>query len=406
MNLKFLVKDNIYYKIEAKLDIEKRLITFTPIKLNSESILEALFNNDYSILTDKTQKPQSFTVINDKNKRLHLNNAFYSFTLGLISIFKFLPFEYILEDINLNINKDGITNFKGIHMEDNSLGSLMPLKKNKFNYKNFNIEIYRKKIDDEQLKFEKYYLIINVKSFLRPYYDYIEIYQLILDLVSIIIGKTPPLKRTEISIDKLSGVIHYDLIQKYSHSKLGNLSPIENLTKDTVNEETITKYESLKKDYLTIINVIINQLNYQNYIELRLATFLQCFEGYYRNTVNQSGNALEAFEYLFSEENTSKILCYSDRKLVDIGKKNNIIKREIFIQHMYVHRNYFSHYNSKTHNKLIDHENYYAYMKVSLAVRYMLIKDINDNIDNSRLLNSIEQVNKLRDTFNIQLKYD
>lgn len=151
----------------------------------------------------------------------------------------------------------------------------------------------------------------------------------------------------------------------------------------------------MKDIYLTIINS-------DTYREIKINMILQCIEGFYRCIYDKKKQLSykQILEIVFLKNNyCKKVLSNLDKRIVVINGKNE----NIFLYKAKNHRNYFSHLNINERKNMFEKMQInYAYWKIILVYRLLLLEYLDVKYDKKLLneiiidINNYKKKNKIR----------
>lgn len=207
-------------------------------------------------------------------------------------------------------------------------------------------------------------------------------------------------------IDVNSKVIGFisELPNKYNPQKKACIveDHLVDINLNSINKSVIKNWKKLRKDTLQVIDVFMQTNNIDElYLENRVCMLLQCMEGFYRCTHTDTKEFWEILDTNFSiKRETANILSTSDKRKIPVSNR----KEKIFLYKAKNHRNYFSHLNKKERKSLFyGLQTPYAYWKINLCFRIILLNYLSVNYDKNRRNTIISIIDSFKKKYKFRL---
>lgn len=253
MRLKDLVTKDGCFPIEGSVNFESRKISLDyPSEINDHTIFSKLFNSDFAFL--QTNPSVNIAITISDNTKYFLNNLAVSFTFtgSKIKNFRFSKFDYAISNSINSLDNQTFTSYIArhtFHSHSAALISHLPLS---FDFESYTIEIKRSQRKDLYGRVLPPFLTITICSKGDTYENLLDVYQLVLDTLTIILGKTPVYIDTVLTSEFGTHEIHRDLIEKYNNKELSFDYAISKLNQENFNAELLSNINSFKKTRLTL----------------------------------------------------------------------------------------------------------------------------------------------------------
>lgn len=378
-----------FYKVDGNLNLESRKISINMSfddfnRILGISIRDVFYGED----------------LYDRMKNIYIlgkNGVYYS-CLGCIFGYKTkdmnvtlysVPVDLILENvlsdtINLDVTK---VKFKTYYIGHSIHNAYM--QSYEFKYSNrFNIKI-DKYTDDN------FHIDISIESESPSEYKKMSgVLYHIVEMIKLIFGDIPKINEIVMEYGEENVRLYLGLADKYkfSNKKINGGNILGCITIDSINKDTIKKFERFRKDTGIIYDLFMINTISSGYKEIQNCNLIQIMEGLYKTINKITNKRIELKNILpmyFKSKNSNKILSRRDKRKV----KNS--KTGIFIYKAVNHRNYLSHLNlNDIKSFFYRDENIYAYWKLSMALRIFMLEYLNIEIESEKVLNDIEDIEK------------
>lgn len=200
--------------------------------------------------------------------------------------------------------------------------------------------------------------------------------------------------------------LYSSIVDKYSCGVKNSVS-FSNLVmvdKNSLNKDIIKKYVDFDKDTLLLNAVYLTIINTDTYREIKINMILQCIEGFYKSVYGKikSYNLRGILKEVFLRNSyCKKILSNLDKRII-ITKEG--YKESIFIYKAKNHRNYFSHLNINERKNVFEKNQInYAYWKLVLAYRLLVIEYLGVKYDRNLLNEIINDINGFKKRHKIRM---
>lgn len=258
----------------------------------------------------------------------------------------------------------------------------------KFKYNKFiNVEIKKEYFEKECIM-----SIIVVSSRLMKTNKLSNIAYNIYELLIIYFGMGIEILKRIYYIDSNCKELLSTIVDKYgfgikNSNSFGNFVEINS---KTLNKDVLIKFEEFKEKTYLLNDVYLTVTNLNMYKEIKINMMVQAIEGFYKST-NGKSELHDILYYAFMNNGSyNKLLSKRDKRNVKVGKR----KEKIFLYKAKNHRNYFSHLNEKERKKVFSGmELNYAYWKIHLTYRLLIIKYLNVPINVVLLEEIISNIN-------------
>lgn len=195
------------------------------------------------------------------------------------------------------------------------------------------------------------------------------------------------------------------IVDKYSYGvknsvSISNLVMIDN---KSLNKELIQKYIVFDKETLLLNGIYLTTINIDTYREIKINMMIQCIEGFYKSIYgkNKDYKLWQILEEVFLKNlYCKKILSNLDKRKIIIDGK----EERIFLYKAKNHRNYFSHLNINERKQVFEKNQInYAYWKIILAYRLLILQYLNVKYDKNLLDKIIKDINNYKKKNKIRL---
>lgn len=378
-----------FYKVDGNLNLESRKISINMSfddfnRILGISIRDVFYGED---LYDRT-----------KNMYILGKNGVYYSCLGCIFGYKTkdmnvtiysVPVDLILENvlsdtINLAVTK---VTFKTYFIGHSIHAAYIQSYEFKYS-RNYNIKIDKHTNDN-------FHIDISIESKSPSEYKKMSgVLYHIVEMIKLIFGDIPKINEIVMEYGEENVRLYLGLADKYkfSNKKINGGNILGCITIDSINKDTIKKFERFRKDTGIIYDLFMINTASNGYKEIQNCNLIQIMEGLYKTINKISNNTIKLKNILpmyFKSKNSNKILSKRDKRKV---KNNNT---GIFIYKAVNHRNYLSHLNLNSIKSFFyKDENIYAYWKLSMALRIFMLEYLSIEVESEKVLNDIEDIEK------------
>lgn len=195
------------------------------------------------------------------------------------------------------------------------------------------------------------------------------------------------------------------IVDKYSYGVKNSVSfsNFVMIDKNSLNKDTIKKYETFVKETSILKDIYLTIINNDTYREIKINMLLQCIEGFYRCIYDKKRclTYKQILENVFLKNKYCKgVLSRLDKRIVSINGKNE----NIFLYKAKNHRNYFSHLNINERKNMFEKKQInYAYWKIILVYRLLLLEYLDVKYDKELLNKIIMDINTYKKENRIRL---
>ncbi len=347
--------------------------------------------------------PDLNLILYSDNCLYYCNNCIFGFNINTNGEFSVFcnSMDYIISNTSINYEQLKIKQYE-INFE------LPQCIKN--NYIGFDIQFeYSKNI---KVNFKKVYrtklpclIVLTITSKKEVYADkLVDIAYKIYEILMIYFGVGLNITNRILIVDDIKMYFYASIVDKYSYGVKNSISFSNFVVIDefSLNKNILKKYETFVKETSILKDIYLTIINSDTYREIKINMMLQCIEGFYRCIYDKKKQLSykQILEIVFLKNNyCKKVLSNLDRRIVVINGKNE----NIFLYKAKNHRNYFSHLNINERKNMFEKMQInYAYWKIILVYRLLLLEYLNVKYDKKLLneiiidINNYKKKNKIR----------
>lgn len=386
---KVINEDEEEFDIKWTLNLEKRIIQESDI---SYSLVKKIFK----IKDIRDIKEANLVLYSSDNKEYYCYNCIFGFKICPDFSIYTVSIDYILSNSNTSLDTLKVKEYEMILELPKEINLSYIDEKIGFKYNKF-IEILIKREYKEKTKIITLNIISSKLMYAR---NLSNIGYNIYELFIIYFG---------IGIKIISrGYYQYDsnYIEELSNIANKYYCGIENnvksgifikINKKSINRDVLKKFEDFKRKTYLLNDVYLTITNTDTYKEIKINMMIQCIEGFYRSITGSKEELYVILENVFLKNNFyNKILSNKDKRRIKVDSRNETI----FLFKAKNHRNYFSHLNENKRKILFnDLQLNYAYWKIVIAYRLMLIKYLNVQYDKELLDKIIFDINEYKEKY-------
>lgn len=370
---KISVDGNNYYNISGTLDLNERVFSFSVPYDNFENIFKynpAELYNDYNKIRTYT----TYYLSDDMGKLYTLFNCIFGFKLENPINFHSLPIELIfsnVSDSNRNILVDSV-----IFKTSFPRKFLQYITDIDFKY-DYDKKVSIKRIIDG----EKLILEYRIKCLHKRKYKILSniIYSM-LELTFLYVGDFPKIEDVYCNDDIH---IYFENVPKYNQRKdiyYSSTNGIINyVEKNIFSTLELKKFIKFRNNSGILFDMLLININNSSYIEISNSMMIQLIDGFYKTFTNKLNHQMwQILQFYFIKNSTiNSILVKRDLK-----PSNDNFQTPIFLLKARNHRNYLSHLNMNGSDTIFySLENNYAFWKLSLTVRIIILQLLNITIN-------------------------
>ncbi len=382
--------------INIKLDLVNRYILNSEISMND---FKELFDLKGRVNFSDT-KPQNL-ILYSKDKKYYCHNCIFGHVFnenGMVSIYA-NSIDYILE--NGDVKKEKIISNKVVVELE------VPLDFNNINYvSDFTFEyntvtkVEIKKTINKENKIVS--IIVTNKRNIKAK-KLMNIAFVVYELLIMYCGTGMKFISRKYINNNNEILFHSSIVNKYSCVNKSRMQSkiIIQVDKHSINSQIIKKWLELKDKTSLLIDIYFSIINSDIYNEIKINMLVQCIEGFYKSCINDSLKLWEILEEVFlKNKNTGFILSRTDKRKIKVEKRMECI----FLYKAKNHRNYFSHLNKHEKKNLFEKKQMnYAFWKINLCFRTIIIDYIGLTVDNKLKTQVIGEIEQFKKKFKIIL---
>lgn len=385
--------------VEWVLDINNRCIKKSNIK--QEAFVE-LFDIKSSFIFSDIGALN--LVLHSDNTCFYCHNCIFGFNVDINGNFSIFcnSIDYIISNTCDNYNELKANKFK--------INFKLP-KCIRINYIDFNIEFnYSKNIKvslkKEYRTKEPCLLVLTILSHNQTSADNLSnLAYKIYELLMLYFGVGLEITSRKFYLNDICMDFYSLIVDKYNYGVKNSVSfsNFVMVDKNSLNKDIIKKFILFEKETSLLNGIYLTIINSDIYREIKINMILQCIEGFYRCIYDKKKKLTykEILENVFLKNQYCKnILSSLDRRIICINGK----KEYIFLYKAKNHRNYYSHLNINERKNMFEKMQInYAYWKIIIAYRLLLLEYLGVKYDKDLLKEIIRDINTYKKHHKIRM---
>lgn len=381
--------DEEEFDVKWILNLEKRIIQESDI---SYSLVEKIFK----MKDIRDIKEVNLVLYSNDNNSYYCYNCIFGFKICPNFSIYTVSIDYILSNSNTSLDTLKVKEYEMIlelpkEIKLNYIDEKIEFKYNKF------IEIVIKREYNEKTKMITLNIISNKMMYAR---NLSNICYNIYELFIIYFGTgIKILSRRYYQYDNNYIEVLSNIANKYCYGIQNNIKSgiFIKINKNSINRDVLKKFGDFKRKTYLLNDVYLTITNTDTYKEIKINMMIQCIEGFYRSITGSKEELYVILENVFLKNNYyNKILSNKDKRKVKVDNRSETI----FLFKAKNHRHYFSHLNENKRKSLFnDLQLNYAYWKIVIAYRLMLIKYLDIQYDKELLDKIIFDINEYKEKY-------
>lgn len=386
-----------FYEVEGNIDEKNKNLNFEM----SEELFEKIFQeNIHSFIflnREKENKTGKVYVITEDERIYSCIGCFFSIKSKKTVKFSSVAINIILKNLlndSINVNTKKLT-FKTKYIGNSKHACY--ISNFTFNYD------YNKTIEIKTYRDGDFFIEISIRSKKEYSYEKLsDITYTIIEMIMLLWGDIPIIEEIYCETADKNVYIIYDIVEKYkAQEKIKNGNGILScICNETINKNSIKKFQNFRNQTKIIYDLFMININDSGYKEIKNCNLIQIMEGLYRTVpFGDKKNLKDIIKYYFEHSDNAKNLLSKKDKINAKDKQ----KTEIFIYKAYNHRNYLSHLNqNEEKNVFYKLENIYAFWKICLAIRIVILEYLGIKYDENYLKQYINDIDKWKENHKIR----